>query len=206
MIIESEAAFELFAGLMQKLSSLMKEPPKLIIFDFDGTLVEFKTDVILPNVLEFFKVFAALEDKPKFAIASNQGGVGLHYWMRDGGFGDGKHLEYPTLPEAEQRFVRFKEALPVGIELPIFVCYAYKSSKGNWATPPSFVEPDDRRWWASHRKPDAGMLIDAMVHYGIRPEESLMIGDMAEDEIAAGVAGCHFISSDSFFMWKESNG
>lgn len=194
---------EIFRRLV-KAVSLTK--PKLIIFDFDGTLVEFKTDVILPNVREFFQAFAALEDKPHLAIASNQGGVGLHYWMKEGKFGDGKHFDFPTLEDAEARFKRFQSALPDGIELPIFVCYAYKSAKGNWATPPSFVDEHDTSWWASHRKPEPGMLLDAMAHYDIEPEEALMVGDMDEDMHAANRAHCHYIHADSFFNRIQNNG
>jgi FMN phosphatase YigB (HAD superfamily) len=173
--------------------------PKLIIFDFDGTLVEFKTDVILPNVREFFQAVAQAEDKPQFAIASNQGGVGLHHWMQEGKFGGDNYLKYPSISDAEARFKRFHNTLPLGIEMPVFVCYAYMSGKGNWAVPPSFVNEDDKQWWANRRKPEPGMLLDAMEEFGALRKDTLMVGDLEEDEIAASAAGCHFIHADRFF-------
>lgn len=194
-----DTSFDLLQETLQRLLPVTQNPPKLIIFDFDGTLVEFKTDVILPGVCEFFQALAEVDGKPFVAIASNQGGVGMRYWMQEGGFGGDSYLKYPTLDEAEARFKQFTNTLPPNVDMPIFVCYAYKSSKGNWATPPSFVDEMDKQWWASHRKPESGMLRDAMTLYGVSPLETLMVGDMAEDQIAANAAGCHFIHADTFF-------
>jgi FMN phosphatase YigB (HAD superfamily) len=54
----------------------------LIIFDQDGTLAEFKTGVILPGVREWFDEWRTLphDERPRLALASNQGGVGLRRW------------------------------------------------------------------------------------------------------------------------------
>lgn len=194
------------AELRLHVPKLIVQDYKLIIFDFDGTLVEFKTDVVLPNVVAFFTAMLQLDDRPKLAIASNQGGVSLHYWMKEGKFGEGKHLDYPTLEDAEARFNRFLDKKPIGIPLPIFVCYAYKSSKGNWAVPPSFVDENDRNWWATYRKPEPGMLLDAMEHYGVAPQETLMVGDMDEDLHAANRAACHYMTADAFFNRVQNNG
>ncbi|GAB5494515.1 MAG: hypothetical protein Phog2KO_47300 [Phototrophicaceae bacterium] len=49
----------------------------LIIFDMDGTLSDWKTGKLLPNVKAWFD---AQPPDRKFALATNQGGVGLRYW------------------------------------------------------------------------------------------------------------------------------
>lgn len=206
--MESKYSIELIEDTWKRVAELMRRGvPKLIIFDFDGTLVEFKTDVILPNVREFFEVLRhamLIQTNPFVAIASNQGGVGLHYWMRDGKFGE--HLDYPNLEDAEARFKRFQNTLPVGLDMPVFACYAYKSTKGNWAVPPSFVEESDKQWWADRRKPSPGMLLDAMEAFNVSPDETLMVGDMDEDEQAAKAAGGHFMNADIFFNRPSANG
>lgn len=68
---------------------------KLIIFDVDGTLAERVGDALLPGV---FAWFAAHGQEYKIALATNQGGVGLRYWMETDGFGEpGKYPDEQSI-------------------------------------------------------------------------------------------------------------
>lgn len=60
---------------------------KLIIFDMDGTLVEKFTLNLLPGVRPFFDLLLrdGCEALPRIAVATNQGGVGLRYWLQQRG-------------------------------------------------------------------------------------------------------------------------
>lgn len=49
------------------------------------------------------------------------------------------------------------------------------------------------------RKPGPGMLLMAMDHFNVGPEETLMIGDRAEDEKAAQAASCSFLWAWEYF-------
>lgn len=52
----------------------------------------------------------------------------------------------------------------------------------------------DAPWAATERrKPGAGMLLEAMRKFNIRPSETVMIGDSARDMEAAKTVGCHRI-------------
>lgn len=167
---------------------------KLIIFDLDGTLAEFKTGAILPNVAE---TLAALPCP--YAIASNQGGVGLRHWMEQGGFGE-PHL-YPTEASIQAHFAAVLSHLPQPYgPPPVAVCYAYQSTKtGKWGPVP--MGQEERAEWASNcRKPAPGLLQALLIGQGLKPEEALMVGDGAEDEQAAHAAGCAFEWAAAFFQ------
>ena len=80
---------------------MMMTPIKydLIVFDLDDTLVKAWTDELLPNVAEFF---AGPRIAQYYAIATNQGGVGLRLAMEKGGWGDNPE-SLPTLQDAQNR-------------------------------------------------------------------------------------------------------
>lgn len=44
-----------------------------------------------------------------------------------------------------------------------------------------------------HRKPNPGLLLDAMAHFGAFPDKTVIIGDALRDIEAAKAAGCHSI-------------
>jgi HAD superfamily hydrolase (TIGR01662 family) len=50
------------------------------------------------------------------------------------------------------------------------------------------------------RKPNPGMLMELMEFFGSSPNETIMVGDRDEDELAALAAGCRFVHRDVFFM------
>ncbi len=56
-----------------------------------------------------------------------------------------------------------------------------------------FYAPDAPEKATSRRKPGAGMLIEAMTHYHVPAEHTVMVGDNLIDIQAARAAGCHRI-------------
>lgn len=184
---------------------------KLIIFDLDGTLVKTHTPNLLPGVADFFH--KALKGDggvngpaPHLAIATNQGGVGFRYWIEKEHFGI--PLFYPTQESVEKRLQSVVRALG-GDEhtLPVYVCFAYVNRQGQWSpTPPG--KENDPRWQPGWRKPQPGMLLQAIQDHGVNPDETLYVGDRDEDKGAARAAGCHFSDARAFFNagWKESVG
>ena len=172
---------------------------KLIIFDIDGTLADRDSDEILPGVRAFF-------DKHShdftFALATNQGGVGLRHWMEVEGFGDPS--QYPTEAQAVEHICAVMDGLtPDGRNngyITFYVCYAYQSKKsGKWGPSPyQLITPNE--WNPDFRKPAPGMLLAAMADANASPAQTLMVGDSEEDEQAAKAAGCHFQYADDFFQ------
>lgn len=155
---------------------------KLIIFDVDGTLVCCKSGATfrktaddwqwLPGRIE--KLQELREQGVKFAIASNQAGVAFP-WSKF------TEAEMQAEIEAVARFI--------GAEY-IGVCYSTPNEKAL----PRYCNANDTR-----RKPGPGMLLEAMKHYGISPEDTLMVGDREEDEKASQAANVAFQLASDFF-------
>lgn len=155
---------------------------RLIIFDFDGTLVgtssgsEFPQGVDdrrwLPNRLERLRELRA--GGVKLAIATNQGGAAFGYF---------KPFEFDTLA---RRF-----ATEANIDA-IAVCYEHPHGRV-----PGLVADSPRR------KPGPGMLLDLMSTLGVAAEYTLFVGDRDEDREAARRARVKFIWADEFFDEDE---
>lgn len=172
---------------------LHTENIKLLIFDIDGTLVrDYNSFEMLPGRAKFFNQ----PGLPKVAFATNQGGVGLRYWMESSDWGD--PIELPTIESTGIRLGAIADQFPPGFEAEIFMCFAFQSKKGQWAPIPPGAETDSR-WLKEWRKPAPGMLLAAMEYYGISPEQTLMVGDSDDDRLAAEAAGCQFILAEEFF-------
>lgn len=175
---------------------------KAILFDVDGTLAEYKTGAILKNVKETIQ---ALPKDIKLATVSNQGGVGLNYWMRLKGFGIPS--DYPTEQEIRNHVGNILKELDIVDRCFTYFSFAYQSKKsGEWNPEPLASETDLQSWQHSWRKPEPGMLLRAMQDFGVSPDETLMVGDWSEDELAANAAGCNFSFAKSFFNWETSDG
>jgi D-glycero-D-manno-heptose 1,7-bisphosphate phosphatase len=177
---------------------------ELVIFDVDGTLVETYTLQPRPNVHSFFRL--ALEGgcplRPKVAIATNQGGVGMRYWMETAGFGKPEH--YPTEAEVARRMQRLVASLGGDGKVPVYLSFRYRTRSGRWTPIPAGTQ-DDPRWSAEWRKPLPGMLLQAMADAGSAPERTLFVGDRRDDQEAASAAGCAFAWAGDFFVqeWRE---
>lgn len=171
---------------------------RLIIFDVDGTLAEQFSLDLLPGVKQFFDLLfmGDCPTAPKAAIATNQGGVGMRYWMEKGGFG--KPEKYPTTEEIDERMQALVKMLGGDSNLPVYVSFRYVTKQGKWAPIPA-EERDNPRWEQEWRKPLPGMLLQAMEEAGKGPGETLFVGDREEDQAAAEAAGCAFQWGKDFF-------
>jgi HAD superfamily hydrolase (TIGR01662 family) len=156
---------------------------RLIIFDADGTLIDRDSSEFLPGVEEWFKRSG---HDHLLAIATNQGGPAC----RDAGWGE----KYPTLAEVEGKYGSLAEVL--GAKLFMSLCFPVR---GGGYIAPRGLPSDDPRTLRSWRKPAPGMLIAAMIHYGVEPDDTLMVGDRPEDYLAAEAAGVDFHWAYQFF-------
>jgi HAD superfamily hydrolase (TIGR01662 family) len=166
---------------------------ELIIFDVDGTLAEMYSTRLLPGVLDWFKKRPAAVD---VAIATNQGGVGLRYWMETENFG--KPSAYPTAEATQVRLRQLIKKLDLRWE-NVYIAYAYRQKKSGklGPIPPQFSHSP--YWRHDWRKPEAGMLKQAIADYGVTPDQTLMVGDSEDDKAAAQAAGCPFLWAKDFF-------
>jgi HAD superfamily hydrolase (TIGR01662 family) len=169
-----------------------------IFFDIDGTLADRDTHEVYPGVYDWFDEHG---DNFKIALITNQGGVGLRYWMGSEGFGD--PTKFPDEVAAQDHILQVIAQLPSRfaghLHLNTYICYAYQSKKtGKWSpTPPG--KEEDWQWSSAYRKPAPGMLRRAMSAFFIMPNLALMVGDGEEDEQAAQAAGCDFVWAHKFF-------
>jgi HAD superfamily hydrolase (TIGR01662 family) len=164
---------------------------KLILFDLDGTLAPFDSDQLFPDAAAWLD---ANQDQ-NVTIVTNQGGIGLRYWMSVAGFGEPE--KYPT----EDMFnARLNRTFSKSRFFPaVLMCFRYQSkSSGKWCPIPPGAEGLNE-WSMTWRKPEPGMLLYAMSLVGATPADTLMIGDGEEDIQAAENAGCAFQWAWQFF-------
>ena len=160
----------------------------LIIFDADGTLIARDSGQLLPGVAEYSSLLnhPGCRNRPALAVATNQGGPAC----RDAGWGD----HYPALAQVESRYGAL--AAQLGARLYMSLIYIDKSG-GIYI--PAGLPADDPRLSLSWRKPQPGMLRQAMLDAGALPQNTLFIGDSPDDQAAARAAGCAFIFAQKFF-------
>lgn len=175
---------------------------KLYIFDIDGTLVPFEEGYTpnapqeyLPNVEEWFNNNL---DK-KVAFATNQGEVGLRYWMETADFGEPE--KYPTEEQAEKKYYGIAMFLSGDRDPHIEMCYRYQTKKGKWSPVPSGRE-DEPAWKLTHRKPNTGMIEDIISEYDFSRRHICFVGDSEEDLQAASKAKINFVYASVFFRRK----
>jgi len=176
---------------------------QLVIFDVDGTLVETYGLEPLPNVESFFRLVlnGGCPQPPGLALATNQGGVGMRYWMERGRFGQPEN--FPTEDSVNERLGNLLTRLGAP-EARVYTSFLYQTKNGKWAPAPPGRQGDPR-WSPEWRKPNPGMLLQAMADAGARPERTLFVGDREEDREAAAAAGCAFAWAAEFFAhpWDD---
>lgn len=164
---------------------------KLAIFDIDGTLTEIRPEVrekhprlVTPNHLGeqqpipgVVEALAALKAAGlKIALATNRGGVA---------FG------YTTLAEAQALVEEAAEMCGVP-EARKYLCPYHARARGPRAVT-EFAREDDCR------KPNPGMLLQAMEETGMTPEDTIFVGDRDSDQEAAENAGVRFYWAEEYF-------
>lgn len=166
---------------------------RLVLFDLDDTLTRPIRGKIFP-VTEDDRMFLPgrqlkLDELhasgKKIAIVSNQGGAA---WGM---------VRPKVLEEA------VKNLLLDRIDA-YFFCYRDTGEKARNSdkTIKELTEPEYYKGW-DRRKPGPGMLLEAMDHFGVNREETLMVGDRSEDEKSAQAANCNFMWAWEFFGDKE---
>ena len=187
---------------------------KLIIFDIDGTLTVPHTTQLLPGRREFFLALATEHKQgktPSIALATNQGGVGFRHWLestRPAWFAEKSEAEqaaqlaiYPTQIQAIARLNDVAESIGdiSNIWPATYISFAWQfKSNGLWADIPPDAEKDIR-WSHEWRKPNPGMLEQAIRNTSILPRQALMIGDHITDIRAGRLAGCATAWGKDFF-------
>lgn len=153
---------------------------KLVIFDTDNTLTTTKSGRTfrtseddwqwMPGRLA--KLAELKRAGVRLAVATNQGGVAF-----------GHLQEQPLLKE----LLRMMEegGMPIG---GLYVDYTHP-----------YAHIDQYRAESGRRKPEPGMLLEAMRDFEAEPDETLFVGDRPEDEEAARAAGCAFQWAETFF-------
>lgn len=166
---------------------------KLILFDLDRTLADFDSSELFLDAKEWFE----RNPDQRWVLCSNQGGVGLRHWMETGGWG--KPEKYPTLADVETRLGKlFPHIAPADYGSHLLICTAYQANNGSWAPTPYWGQ-GYAMWNHNWRKPAPGMLLHAMSICGVKPAETLMVGDSNEDQDAADYAECNFRWAWEFF-------
>ncbi|EER07589.1 hypothetical protein Pmar_PMAR003193 [Perkinsus marinus ATCC 50983] len=175
----------------------------LLCFDVDGTITTSNINTTLAvGVTEFI---SNIRPGTRVALVTNQGGVGLRYWMESGHFGKPGNLP----DEAKTRLSKIRDQLleiNPSLAIRIFVAYRYQSKadpssgkSANWGPCP-VESARDERWSKEWRKPNPGMLQAAMQWAGASRLGTLMVGDMQSDKDAAEGAGVIFRWAPEFFI------
>lgn len=177
---------------------------KLIVFDYDGTIVKAFTDDLLPNVAQWF---SRNRNNYIFATINNFGGVGLRTWMEADGWGAPDQL--PTETETHERV--YNTLLKLGLsvrdgDIRNYMSFAYQARNGNWSPRPAGKQ-QAIEWQPESRKPSPGLLLQAMKDAGVTPAETLMVGDdwKGEDSLCASRAGVKFVLAREFFDPSPKN-
>lgn len=165
----------------------------LICLDLDGTLVEsalveedgklqrpqdnvYTEPVLRSGVLEAIRMAASEGDR--FAIVTNQGGVG---WG------------YHTVAEVDRRIGHAVALTHFFYRRPFTVHVAFEHPR---ATVPLFKQTPDMR---DRRKPAPTMILEAMDLHGVGQADTLMVGDLDSDAGAARAAGVDWVHEGDFF-------
>ncbi len=185
---------------------------KLLIFDIDGTICDrhAEANTLLPGRRKFFLALAEHKRRPTVALATNQGGVGFRHWLETSppawltektpAERQAQINVYPTQTEAEARLNDIVETIGrLTDQRPIaHIAFAWQFKSGHWADIPAHAG-GDIRWSEAWRKPNPGMLQQAIYDAAIQPRHTLMVSDRNEDAEAAKAAGCAFEWAHDFF-------
>lgn len=171
---------------------------RLLLCAIDGALVETGTTNPLPGVRERLRALRA--QGVAVAVVTNQGGVGCRYAHEQRG--DRRQAaRYPTLDDVRARLAAVAAELPI---THIYMCLHH--GRRGWPIPEdlSIAETDSPApmrwsWRLAWRKPQPGMLMQALQDLGIGADDALMVGNRSEDQEAAGTMEVEFRWGNDFF-------
>lgn len=120
---------------------------------------------------------ALARDGHRVALATNQGGVAMGY---------------QTYEEVMNKMgvVCARFSFFYGAAFSVHVAIGHKDAKQPFLATPELVH---------RRKPNPGMIEDALAAHGCAAREAVYVGDLATDREAAVVAGVRFRWADDFF-------
>lgn len=169
----------------------MVENFRLILFDFDDTLVQHGTTNILPQAREAVAVLGTLHPRPSVGIVANLPGPALREYAR--ATGDKLAVDrYPAVEEEERRVQNVTGRLEIP-QHAVYVCFALQLPDRQWVDTPH-RHAGDPRWARVWRKPRPDMVIAAMSRFAVRPEQTLLIGRAAVNQATAARAGCAYLA------------
>ncbi len=158
---------------------------KLIIFDADGTLRRCTVPgQVCPNSDDQWELLPGVKKKlAEFSWGSpEEGKTALGIASNQAGIAKGYLTE-----EAAGRMIRQTVAEAAGftpVEGSVQIC------------------PHPSRGDCECRKPGPLMLRRLMKFWGVGPDDTLFVGDMESDRLAAENAGCDFAWARDFFRWN----
>jgi len=164
---------------------------RLVIFDIDGTLTEIKPEILArkPRMVSPDN-FGEQQPKPGVVdrLAELQSeGVGIALATNRGGVAWG----FTTLEKAEALAREAAELCGVP-NARVYICPYHAKARGPRAVREYAADNDCR-------KPNPGMLLEAMEDAGVSPAETLFVGDFETDQQAAENAGVRFSWAEEFF-------
>jgi histidinol-phosphate phosphatase family protein len=165
-------------------------PIDLYLFDVDGTLVTTKSGETFRKTADDWQwlpgrkeaLQALLAQGKHIALVTNQGGVAFGYFRIED-----MRIALETL--AHDLWCEWPDVEDICEGIDYFACWTHPTG-----TVPSYTVADD-----FHRKPNPGMLLQAMLEHQVGPTNTLMVGDMTDDARAAVRAGCRFEWANEFF-------
>lgn len=186
----------------------------IYIFDIDGTIAN-RDDTRLYS--HFIDWLVTIGRNDQIYLATNQGGVGLRYWMSVNQFGEPD--KYPTQEQVVTRITLIVGEISSIIQRPVmpYISYAYQSKAGNWSplpgkwtlkaehSKPYYTKGNFRASWCQNwHKPNPGMLqaiySDCVQRFDVRDlREYLVVGDMETDKMAAESVNLPFCYVNEFF-------
>lgn len=164
---------------------------KLAIFDIDGTITQIKAEVLekypkrvtpnypneqepIPGVPE--KLAALQAEGITIALATNRGGVAWGY----------------TPIKLAWKLAREAGELCGIPDAAVYLCPYHAKARGKRAVAEYAIEHECR-------KPNPGMLLEAMKDAGISASDTIFVGDRDSDKEAAQNAGVEFYWAEDFF-------
>lgn len=184
----------------------------MVLFDMDDTLLVQNEQRPVNGIERALDKLSALGTITHCAVITNQDGVSVRLEMQSNpNASPEKYQKYPTLIQAQLRVAGAQTLLKnhLRIDPSSYISYAYYNTKrGEWASLPSIAYDQFGQlldeWSQSWRKPNSGMLLQAMIDAGVSGKTTVMVGDRDEDSLAANGAGTHFLHVNEFILWGQN--